>query len=86
MAARNVVRIPGGRIEYDWSAFDAIRRSPGMEAVVSNVAQGIADRAGENFGVRTRAYKSRVVATVSATNAEGMRQEATDKALSKAVR
>lgn len=71
-----VLNIPG---------WDELRKSPEVEKLVEDVAQGIADRAGDGFAVAVHQRRKLVVANVYTETADAMRAEAKNGALSKAV-
>lgn len=88
MAGSNVVDLGGGcRIEFDWRAFNEIRKSDGIKAKLAELGDGMAARAGaDDFGAIVVNKPTRAIALVSNTTANGAYQEAVDKVLTKAVR
>lgn len=86
--AGNVSRLPnGGKVVFDWKAFDAIRKSAGMTAQVKSIGDSMAARAGAgDFECSVFEKPSRVIAVVANSTKEGAKLEATDKVLTKAVR
>lgn len=86
--ARNEERLGrGGKIVFDWKAFDQIRKSAGIQEQIKNLGDSIAMRAGAgDFGCDTFVKPSRVIAVVTNTTYDGAILEASDKVLTKAVR
>lgn len=83
----NVVDLGGGnRIEFDWKAFDAIRRSGAMQGMLESIGNQMAADAGSDYECKVKVMPTRAYAKVSSAGGKGDEKEATEKSLTKAVR
>ncbi len=73
------------KVVLNSTGWDELRKSPEVEKLVADVAQDIAERAGDGFAVAVHQRKNLVVANVYTETADAMRAEAKSGALSKAV-
>lgn len=73
------------KVELNLAGFHALRTSPEMQAILSTKAGEIRNRAGDGFSSGVKAGPKTAVARVWPNGKEGMRAEAKNGALSKAV-
>lgn len=73
------------KVVLNIAGWDELRKSPEVEKLVADTAQGVADRAGEDFLVAVHQRKKQVVANVYPSTAKAMAREAKHGLLSKAV-
>ena len=73
------------RLKFNYAGFDAIRKSPGVQADLKERAERIAAAAGEGHEVTTRVGAHRARANIVTATHEAREGEATDKTLSSAL-
>lgn len=86
--ASNIKQLPdGGRIVFDWKAFDQIRKSAGIKSQIKSLGDSMAAAAGAgDFECNVFDMGTRSIAIVTNSTIDGAISEATDKVLTKAVR
>ena len=62
------------KVKLNISGFNELRKCAEMQAGLSEIAQGIAGRAGDGYASDLTQYPSRVVASVYTESAEAMRE------------
>ncbi|MGV3564156.1 MAG: hypothetical protein ACO1ON_12840 [Nocardioides sp.] len=75
----------GVRLQFNYAAFDAIRKSPEVQADLKARADRIAAAAGEGHEVDVRIGAHRARASVRTATFDARRSEATDKTLTSAL-
>lgn len=73
------------RIEFNYKAFDVIRKSKGVQADLKERADRIAEAAGPGVEVTTTLGAHRARASVMTMTYDAMESEAKDKTLSRAI-
>jgi hypothetical protein len=73
------------RLEFNYAAFDAVRKSPEVQADLRARAERIAATAGDGNEVNTQVGAHRARASVRTETYEARKAEATDKSLTKAL-
>lgn len=73
------------RLEFHYSAFNAVRNSPEVVAELTRRAEAIAAAAGEGHEVEVRTGGARARASVRTATFQAMKAEAVDKTLTSAL-
>lgn len=73
------------KIEFDYKAFNAYRRSPEVQDEISKRVNAIAAAAGEGFEAEMKVIPQRAIGVVKSTTYQAKRAEAEDKVLTHAI-
>ncbi len=73
------------KIELNSAGIKALLHSPGINSALMEAGNNVKSRAGVNFGAKLINMPSRSIVRVSAVNREGMKENADDNVLLKAL-
>ncbi len=74
------------RVELNYAGFNAVRKSPEMVSILSEITAGIVSRAGDGYAADSKQMSTRAIASVYTDTAEAMQEELKNNTLQKAVR